>query len=111
MQTRLISADEDAKKNKIDSRLSLDATALPSVGEVDDETDYEPDNQTEPCIEGQAQHQRHRCDYSEYRNERDHRDPEGSRQIGAHFSQRQDPGTDDRKRKQRADAHKLPQHP
>ena len=88
-------------------RTATDVRMLLAVGEVDDETDQQPDHQPQPGVARQAGHQPEAAQDAEDRHERNERRLEGTRDLGRAHAQDPHAGAHDHEGEQRPDAHEL----
>jgi len=81
----------------------------PAVGEVDDETERHPDDETQPRHSDQIEHEVEAEDGRQGRDDRCRGHPEGARQVGTPAPQQHDPDADQDEREERADVDKVGQ--
>src|ERR1043166_4692114 len=84
---------------------ALHPAVAASVAKINEHANDQPHDQANPCLPGQVVHQVARNNHAHDRHKRHPRRPEWTLQVRIATADNPDTGTDDDKRKQRADVH------
>ena len=74
-----------------------------AVEQIDGQSDGQPDDEADPCVEGQGDHLGEAHQGAGNRNPRQKRAPEGALYVGAGFSKNENTETDDGESEESAD--------